>query len=91
MYDEGKKNVSFNWLSLIIKLLVLALVVFFLCWLFTRNKTKNTMGSSTDVYINNITSMKDAAFEYFTESRLPKEFGETKKLSLTKMLDQIML
>lgn len=93
MYEEGNKKLSFNWVSLALKLLIVAVFVFILCWLFTRNATSKdskTVEKNTE-YINNITAMKEAAFEYFTESHLPSSVGGTEKLTLEQMINQKLL
>mgnify|MGYP006864627711 FL=1 len=36
MYEEGKKRLNINWGSLIIKLLILALVIFLACFIFSK-------------------------------------------------------
>ncbi len=94
MYEESSKKLSINWVSLAIKLGILIIIVFLLCWLFTRNKNKtnNTViGMQNEEYIANITAMKEAALEYFTDSKLPENIGGTKLLSLNEMLNQKLL
>lgn len=93
MYEEGNRKLSINWLSLIVKLVVLAVVIFLLCWIFTRNKFNNnsTLAKADSEYINNINAMKSAALSYYTESNLPSKIGESKKLTLGKMVDQKLL
>lgn len=92
MYEEGSRKLSFNWVSLALKLVGLAVFVFLLCWIFTKsnNNSNKTIEKDTN-YITNITSMKEAAFEYFTESTLPENVGGTQKLSLSQMLNQKLL
>ena len=83
MYEEGNRHLSFNWGQLIIKLLILAAIVFLAGWIFIRvtnsssNSIGNTLASNDSDYINNISAMKTAAFEYFTSSKLPEKIGGT--------------
>ncbi|HIS12502.1 MAG TPA: hypothetical protein IAB40_05260, partial [Candidatus Onthocola stercoravium] len=98
MYEEGNRKLSLNWGSLAIKLGILAVVVFVVCLIVTRFTGNNNNSSSSDSlamgnteYITNITSMKDAAFEYFTPSKLPEKVGGTEKLTLSQMLNQKLL
>ena len=42
-------------------------------------------------YITNINTMKDAAFEYFTVSKLPENIGGTAELTLGQMVNQKLL
>ncbi len=93
MYEEGNKRLSLNWGSLLIKLVILAAIVFIAGWIFIRitgNKTtkNNTLANSNTEYITNITAMKTAAFEYFTASKLPEKVGGTEKLTLAQMINQ---
>ena len=43
------------------------------------------------VFNDNLDTIKDAAISYFTNERLPKEIGETKKITLKEMLDKKLL
>ena len=91
MYEESNRSV-FNGglLSLILRLLLLAIFVFILCWLFTRNSA-TVIRETNSSFASNISTMKEAAFEYFTTDKLPENVGGTEKLSLTQMLNQKLL
>lgn len=105
MYEEGKKRLNINWGSLIIKLLILALVIFLACFIFSKitnhkknntnntvaNNNNNTTTNTTNDFTTNITTMKNVAFEYFTKSKLPEKVGSTEKLTLGEMLDKKLL
>ena len=97
MYEDGKKSLSFNWGSLAIKLVILAVIVFIAGWIFVKvtgnssTKSSNTLADSNSEYINNINTMKTAAFEYFTKSKLPEKIGATEKVTLAQMINQKLL
>lgn len=97
MYEEGNKRISLNWGSLIIKLLVLAIVLFIAGWLFVKvinndtTKKTTTLAANNSDYIANINTMKTAAFEYFTTSKLPEKVGGTEKITLAQMINQKLL
>lgn len=95
MYEEGNKNLSLNWGSLLIKLVILAVIVFLAGLIFTKvtgkSSSNNTLASSNSDYITNIGTMKTAAFEYFTKSKLPEKVGGTEKLTLAQMINQKLL
>ena len=93
MYEESERRIfGEGILTLILKILLLAIFVFILCWLFTRNvSTGKVIKETSSSYATNIATMKDAAFEYFTTDKLPSEVGGTEKLSLTQMLNQKLL
>ncbi len=98
MYEEGNKNLSFNWSSLIIKLVILAAIVFLAGWIFVRvtnnsgsSTSSNSLAMDNNEYITDITAMKSAAFEYYTSSKLPEKVGGTDRLTLTQMINQKLL
>ncbi|MEG1505876.1 MAG: hypothetical protein RR478_00085 [Bacilli bacterium] len=94
MYEEGNRKINSNWISLAIKLALLALFVFILVWVFSKNgnNTKpNVIAENSSSYVNNIGTMKTAALEYFTDSKLPTKVGETEKLTLSQMVNQKLL
>ena len=43
MYEEGNRKLSFNWGSLIVKLVILAVIVLLICFIITRftNRSDN--------------------------------------------------
>ena len=66
----------------------------------SKNSNKNGSKEETDefdsetalkalasqIFINNITEMKDAAIAYYTDERLPQEVGESDKMTLSDMI-----
>lgn len=96
MYEEGNKHLSFNWVSLAIKIIVGAVIIFLIGWIISlaingSKNSKNNVTSANSEYISNITAMKETAFEYFTLSKLPQKIGGTEKLTLTQMFNQKLL
>ena len=96
MYEEGNRKLNLNWGSLAIKLVILAVVVFIVCLVITKvvgntNGSSNSLAMGDNDYINNINTMKDAAFEYFTVSNLPEKVGGTAELTLGQMVNQKLL
>ncbi|MBR6690354.1 MAG: hypothetical protein IKL65_03380 [Bacilli bacterium] len=96
MYEERKEKFSFK--SFFLTLLLVLLFVFLMLWLFpTRNYVDEKLQSTYDlerlsvlydeIFANNVGRMKDAAIGYFTNERMPKTVGETKKLTLQEMYD----
>ena len=95
MYEENQKN-SINWMSLLIKgAIIIAVVIIVLIIFGNLTKSDNNSGSvyssSNSKYRDNVIQMKEAAFEYFTSNKLPKEIGDTKQLTLNQMFDQKLL
>ena len=85
--DKTRRKIQINWKSLLIKLGILLVVVFVVLWiisLFKKDEVTSNFGT-------NLQSMRDAATEYFTASRLPKEEDESVRLTLKEMFDRNLL
>ena len=94
---ETERN-GFSIIGFIAQVLVILLFVFVLMWLFpTKSYIENNNGGgnnnvNTEILFNqNLASMKDAAREYFTVSKLPKKVGESATLTLGDMIDKSMV
>ena len=99
MYEERKEKFSFK--SFFLTLLLVLLFVFLMLWLFpTKSYLDDKLKDSDTVYdlnrlsvlydeifANNVSRMKEAAIGYFTNERMPKEVGKSKKLTLQEMYD----
>ena len=96
MYEERKEKFSFK--SFFLTLLLVLLFVFLMLWLFpTKSYVDEKLQSTYDlerlevlydeIFANNVARMKDAAIGYFTNERMPKTVGESKKLTLGQMYD----
>lgn len=96
MYEDRKDKFSFK--SFFLTLLLVLLFIFTMLWLFpTKSYVDDKLQSSTDIerlsvlydeiFANNVGRMKDAAIGYFTNERMPKTIGESKKLTLQDMYD----
>ncbi len=104
MYEERKDRFSIR--DLIIQILIIALVVFLLMWLFPTkgdlsklnfgssdtNRKENTNTVLYDrIFNENIIAMKDAAKSYYTTPRLPKNVGDKVSMTLGEMLEKKIL
>ena len=99
MYVERREKFSFK--SFFLTLLLVLLFIFLMLWLFpTKSYVNNKLeGNDTiydlnrlsvlydEIFANNVSRMKDAAIGYFTNERMPKVVGESKKLTLQEMYD----
>ena len=95
MYEERKEKFSFR--SFFLTILLVLLFVFLMLWLFPTKWDVKDLQSTYDlerlsvlydeIFANNVSRMKDAAIGYFTNERMPKKIGETKKLTLQQMYD----
>jgi len=81
----GERN---TLLGFIMRFLLVVIFVLLLVWLLPIPKL-NTFYDS--VFSKNINEMKDAAMSYYTNERLPKEDGESVKMTLQEMIDEHLL
>lgn len=79
------ENSGFDLKDLIVKVLFLVFFILILMWLYP--KMPNIQIFYDKVYSENITGMKETAFDYYTNERLPKNVGDVSEMSLQKMLD----
>lgn len=78
-----EKEYQISWLKIVGITALIAIVIAIICLIYP--KKDNTM-LTQQTYINNISLMKEAGFEYFTGSNLPDEIGDSEKISLDEML-----
>lgn len=79
MYNEN----GFSLKNVIVKIVLVLLFIFLLLWFFPMPKMEPVYDR---IFLSNIESMKDAAKDYFTLERLPKNVGDKEKLTLADML-----
>ena len=86
---------------LLIAVIVLLLILFlpkYLSPIFKNNSKTNCNGYNCDtssikalkseVFGNNIDKMKEAAISYYTDDKLPQEIEQSKKMTLSNMIDE---
>ena len=90
MYDNDNVTyrVGIDWKDIIIKIIMLALFILFLIWLFPKT---NLDVFYDNVYNDNIKTMKEAARNYYTVDKLPANVGEKSSMTLKEMVDNHML
>ena len=102
MYEEEKKNSFIK--DFVIKLLYMFLFLFLFMWLYPAPKVDLSKIDLSEVevkvdktelqplfagiYNDNINSMKEAARSYYTTDRLPKNNGDSSKMTLQEMLNK---
>lgn len=74
--------------DLLIKVVLIVIFVFLLTFLFPM---PNLTTFYDAVFNNNVQTMKDAAEDWFTTERMPKEVGEQETLTLQDMLDKKLI
>ncbi len=83
-----EKEYQINWLKIIgITVLIVAIVVF-ICLIYPKGENKLLIQQT---YIHNISLMKEAGFEYFNGNRLPKDIGDSKRISLDELVARNLL
>lgn len=86
MYSS--ENSSFDIKDIIVKILFLIFFAIILYWLYPKFPEIGNFDSLTDrVYHENITAMKEAAVDYYTTDRLPKNVGDMSEMTLQRMID----
>ena len=86
MYEQPTQKLKINWLELFIKFAILIFVVFIIIWL------KSLFNKPADSNItSNLDVMKDAALNYFSTSRLPKDLNKSTMVTLAYMEDNKLL
>lgn len=99
MYNERKD--TFDFKSVILQFLFVALFIFILVWLFPlKSDLKKAVASASSndssvdlslfydrIFNENVVAMKDSAKSYFTTSRLPQNVGDKVKMTLGEMLN----
>lgn len=86
MYSNERGS-RFSILDIIVKLIFAALFIFILIWLFEKN-VPNMKPFYSNVFRENIKYMQEAGESYFTDDKLPKEIGDTNRISLADMFDK---
>ena len=95
MYEENNSNFALK--DIILKILFVILFVFIVIWLFptktyVNNLIDQKLGTSgNQVFSNNINTMKQAAFAYYTGDRLPENTNDKVKMTLESMLNKNLL
>lgn len=82
-----RKNSNFIR-DILVKIVLIVLFVFLLTFLFPMPNLTTFYDS---VFNNNVQTMKDAAEDWFTKERMPKEIGDEETLTLQDMLDKKLI
>lgn len=88
MYSSERSS-GFNWKDIITKLLFITLFIFLLLWLFP--KVPNMTAFYSNVFRENINYMQEAAVNYYTNERLPKNVGDVSEMTLQDMIDKSLI
>ena len=78
-----EKEYQISWLKIVGVTALIAIIVVIICLVYPK---KDTTLLTQQTYISNITLMKEAGFEYFKGSNLPKEIGDSKRITLDEMI-----
>lgn len=88
MYTEYEERKGFPFRDFLIKLALIVIFVLLLLWLLP---IPNMKGVNNTIFNANVETMKDAAINYFTTERLPKNVGDKVTLTLREMLELKLL
>jgi len=81
MYEDTKFKSNVNWKSLLIKLGILLLIVFIICFIIFKPKKDNSLISLE----KNITTIKEAAIKYYQNNLTAKKIGDYQKVNLKEL------
>ncbi|HPE15279.1 MAG TPA: hypothetical protein PLT65_05645 [Bacilli bacterium] len=82
--NEGKLSIG----GFLLRLILVIIFVLLLIWLCPMLNIKS---HNSSVFNDNIDRMREAATSYFTNERLPKEVGESTKITLEEMVNNKLL
>lgn len=85
-----EKEYKVSWFK-VLGILALIVVIIAIIWLVYPKKESKGNITTSSVYLNNITMMKEAGFEYFKGNNLPDKIGESNKLSLEEMISSNLI
>ena len=97
MYTEEYERRTFPIRDFLLKIIIIVLIVFLVIWLlpkFLKPTTTNVVDLSPlteRIFADNLGTMKDAAISYYTTERLPKEIGDSDKMTLRDMIGKKLL
>ncbi|MEG0994939.1 MAG: hypothetical protein RSE91_03120, partial [Bacilli bacterium] len=93
MYTEENEKRDFPLKDFLLKLILVIVFVLLLVWLLPKFITPTMEGTNVDLspltnqlFADNLKTMQDAATNYFTDERLPKEVGDKVTITLREMI-----
>lgn len=106
MYTDNEQRTGIPLKTFIISLILIIIFILLLMWLIPMPKNSNNNNNCTNngngtcegidgltnrIFNANVQEMKNAAIFYFTTDKLPKNEGDSVKLTLQEMLDLKLL
>ena len=96
MYTEENARGRFPLRDILLKAIVVIIFIILIIFIITKltTPTSSNKKSSSDydkVFSANLDAMENAAFDYFTKDRLPKEVGDNTELTLREMVNSNLL
>ena len=106
MYTEEYESKGFPFKDLVLKLVLVVIFIFLLVWLLPKfisptintkecnSKTCDVSGIdalTSQIFMDNLERMKEAAISYYTDERLPKEVGDSDTMTLSDMIGKKLL
>lgn len=89
MYSNDSRN-GFSIVDILVKIIFAGLFIFILIWLFNKN-VPNMKPFYSNVFRENIKYMQEAGESYFTDDKMPKNIGDTVKITLGEMFDRKLI
>ena len=102
MYTEEYEKRGFP-IYFLVKIIIVGLFVVGVVWFITKfisngenrsgiyKNTSNVEALSSQIFINNLERMKNAAIDYYDDNRLPKEDKDFSTITLKEMIDKKLI
>lgn len=90
MYEDKKKGFVIDWKKLLIRLAILFVALFLILWVVSLVKKRDNKPKESNISVN-LKLMKEAAEDYFVESKLPTNVNGKKKITLGEMVEDKLL
>ena len=96
-------NKGFSLKNLILTIIFIAIIIFLIFWIVNMrkeikanqlilesavNSSESTKAIESSTFDSNLDLLKDGAVKYFLAKGLPSDIGDSKKVSLTELMDQ---
>ena len=86
MYQENKS--TFSWIQLLLKCILVLLIVVLAIKLVSMIVEKKNVDNTKEYMKENLNQMMKVADDYFTDDIMPKEIGDSKKVTLEYLIGE---
>lgn len=96
MYTEENLRGRFPLRDILLKAIVVIIFLILIIFIITKvtlknNETSDVSSSYDEVFSENLKTMEEAAYLYFTTDKLPEDVGDVSKLTLREMINSNLI